>query len=113
MEIVIGEIRGDDVMVFAFQDVDCTGTERNITVEDDDFLNTEQERYHHDVLGTVHSHPNDTVEPSPLDKRSAKKDGEIIYGICAISKSPKGRRYVSWGFWDGATHKPLELVISE
>ena len=113
MEIVVGEIRGEDTVVLSFQAVDHIASEGEIAVDDEDFLNTEQERYRHDVLGTIHSHPNDTVEPSLRDKRSAKKDGEVIYGICAITRSPAGRRYVSWGFWDGKTHKQLELVISE
>lgn len=113
LEIALGKVEGEAVHIYAFEQIEHTATDRSIEMDDDAHPTQDQDEYEHTILGTVHSHPDDDFRPSLLDKRSAKKDGEIVYGICAIRKSTSGRRLVSWGFWSGATHHLLELVIAE
>ena|SRR6266404_3834671 len=63
------------------------------------------------LLGSIHTHPEGVCGPSEDDIEDAKKEKEIIYGICAIRKGPK-RRHVSYCFYD-TDSKQLELIVSE
>ena len=112
IEIILGKIRESDVYLYALEEFEHTATDRNIETDDDAHPAQDQDDYRHKILGTIHSHPEDDFRPSLLDKRTAKQDGEVIYGILAIRKKGS-RRFVSWGFWEGESHKQLELVISE
>ena len=112
LEQVVGRIVGSQVRVFAFQAIEHEATERDITLDDDVNPMTEgEEPRRFDILGTIHSHPMDTVEPSPLDWSSMKEDGELIMGVCSIRKTTR-RRFVSFAFFN--RHKnQLQLTISE
>ena len=112
MELVVGRVVERQVRVFAFQAIEHEATERDITLDDDVNPMTEGEdtpRY--DILGTIHSHPMDTVEPSPLDWSSMKEDGELIMGVCSIRKTTR-RRFVSFAFFN-RKREQLQLTISE
>jgi proteasome lid subunit RPN8/RPN11 len=62
------------------------------------------------LLGSIHTHSEEDCTPSKSDIESAKAEGEIFFGICAIRKTEK-RRFVSFGFFqpDG-THIQLSVV---
>lgn len=111
LEVVVGEVRGAKAKVFCFQDYEHTADRRNAYVDADAHHAEDQDDCPHKIIGTVHSHPNDIAKPSPCDRRSAKREGEQVFGICAIRKRNK-RRFVSWGFFnhDG---KPVELFVAE
>lgn len=58
------------------------------------------------LLGSIHSHPNcNDTAPSEWDYDEALKQGEKLFGIAQVIKSPKGRRKVVIRFWG-----PLEKV---
>ena len=63
------------------------------------------------LMGTIHTHPDDTNEPSETDFAESQATKEWVFGVCAINKV-NGRRYVSYAFFlpDG---KQLEFAISE
>jgi proteasome lid subunit RPN8/RPN11 len=112
LEQVVGRIVGGQVRVFAFQAIEHEATDRDITLDDDVNPMTEgEEPKRFDILGTIHSHPLDTVEPSPLDWRSMKEDGELVMGVCSIRKTPR-RRFVSFAFFNRQKTQ-LQLTISE
>lgn len=65
----------------------------------------------YDILGTIHTHPQDTIEPSELNWKTMKDDGELIIGICAIRKTAK-RRFVSFAFFN-RSQEHVQLTIAE
>ena len=83
-----------------------------MVVEEDMNPMTEgEEESRFDILGTIHSHPQDTIEPSELDWETMKTDGELVMGICSIRKTAK-RRFVSFAFF-GRNRQQLQLTIGE
>jgi len=65
------------------------------------------------LLGTIHSHPNVSCEPSDDDLESAAEPPcEQVFGILSLAKSPANRWLTSYGFYtpDG---KAVELVVSK
>ncbi len=112
LEQVVGRIVENQVRVFAFQAIEHEATRRDITLDDDVNPMTEgEDTRRYDILGTIHSHPMDTVEPSSLDWSSMKEDGELIMGVCSIRKTAK-RRFVSFAFFN-RKHEQMQLTISE
>ncbi|PWT80209.1 MAG: hypothetical protein C5B44_05740 [Acidobacteria bacterium] len=63
------------------------------------------------LMGTIHTHPDDTCEPSETDIEESIKAKEWFFGICAINKV-NNRRYVSFAFFL-PNGKTIELAISE
>ncbi len=112
LEQVVGRVSGEQVRVFAFQAIEHEATERDITLDDDVNPMTEgEDAKRFDILGTIHSHPMDTVEPSPLDWSSMKEDGELVMGVCSIRKTLK-RRFVSFAFFNRQKNQ-MQLTVSE
>lgn len=112
LEQVVGRVVEGQARVFAFQAIEHEATERDITLDDDVNPMTEgEDAKRYDILGTIHSHPMDTVEPSPLDWSSMKEDGEFVMGVCSIRKTAK-RRFVSFAFFN-RRHEQMQLTISE
>ncbi len=64
------------------------------------------------LLGTIHSHPNWTCDPSEVDLESAAEPpSEQVFGIVSLSKS--GNRWLtSYGFYT-AEGRSVELVVSK
>jgi proteasome lid subunit RPN8/RPN11 len=112
LEQVVGRVGEGQARVFAFQAIEHEATERDITLDDDVNPMTEgEDAKRFDILGTIHSHPMDTVEPSPLDWSSMKEDGEFVMGVCSIRRTLK-RRFVSFAFFN-RKREQMQLTISE
>ena len=112
LEQVVGRVVEGQARVFAFQAIEHEATERDITLDDDVNPMTEGEDHKRfDILGTIHSHPMDTVEPSRLDWSSMKEDGEFVMGVCSIRKTER-RRFVSFAFFN-RKREQMQLTISE
>jgi proteasome lid subunit RPN8/RPN11 len=112
LEQVVGRVAEGQVRVFAFQAIEHEATERDITLDDDVNPMTEgEDQRRYDILGTIHSHPMDTVEPSRLDWSSMKEDGEFVMGVCSIRKTAR-RRFVSFAFYN-RKREQMQLTISE
>jgi len=112
LEQVVGEMAGTQLRIFAFRDLDHKGSKRAVIMDDDVNPMTEgEDSIPYAILGTIHTHPQDTVEPSELDWQSMKDDGEFIMGVCAIRKTSR-RRFVSFAFFNrGREH--VQLTIAE
>jgi proteasome lid subunit RPN8/RPN11 len=112
LEQVVGKMAGTQARVFAFRDLDHKGERRAIVMDDDVNPMTEgEDSMPYTILGTIHTHPQDTVEPSELDWQSMKDDGELIMGICAIRRTTK-RRFVSFAFFN-REREHVQLTIAE
>ena len=111
-EQVVGRISGTQARIFAFRDLEHTARKGDIYTDEDMNPMTEgEDESRFDILGTIHSHPQDTVEPSALDWETMQKDGELVMGICAIRRTAK-RRFVSFAFFN-MSHAQLQLTVSE
>ena len=111
-EQVVGRIRGHQARIFAFRDLEHVANRRDVVVDDDMNPMTEgEDESSFEILGTIHSHPQDTIEPSKLDWETMDTDGELVMGICSIRKTTK-RRFVSFAFF-GSQRQQLQLTIGE
>jgi proteasome lid subunit RPN8/RPN11 len=111
-EQVVGRISGTQARIFAFRDLEHVANRRDVVVDEDMNPMTEgEDESRFDILGTIHSHPQDTIEPSELDWETMKTDGELVMGICSIRKTAK-RRFVSFAFF-GRNRQQLQLTIGE
>src|ERR1043165_6159763 len=112
LEQVVGKIVGTQARIFAFRDLEYQGSKRAVVMDDDVNPMTEgEDGMPYTILGTIHTHPQDTVEPSELDWTTMRDDGELIMGVCAIRKSAK-RRFVSFAFFN-RDREHVQLTIAE
>lgn len=112
LEQAVGKMVGSQARIFAFRDLESQGL-RNVVLMDDDVnpMTEGEEGLHYSILGTIHTHPQDTIEPSELDWQTMKEDGELIMGVCAIRKTAK-RRFVSFAFFN-RSRENVQLTIAE
>ena len=111
-EQVVGRISGTQARIYAFRDLEHTTSRGSVYIDSDMNPMTEgEDEPRFDILGTIHSHPQDTVEPSALDWETMQRDGELVMGVCAIRRTAK-RRFVTFAFYSG-TRAQLHLTISE
>ena len=112
LEQVVGKMVGGQARVFAFRDLEHQGERRAVVMDDDVNPMTEgDDMMPYSILGTIHTHPQDTVEPSELDWQSMKADGELIMGVCAIRRTTK-RRFVSFAFFN-REREHVQLTVAE
>lgn len=112
IEQLVGRIVGQQARIFAFRDLEYEATRSSVIMDDDANPMTEGgDEVRFEILGTIHTHPQDTVEPSEIDWESMREDNELLMGICAIRKTAK-RRFVSFAFF-GTGRNQLQLTISE
>lgn len=112
LEQVVGKMVGSQARVFAFRDLEHQGERRAVVMDDDVNPMTEgEDLVRYSILGTIHTHPQDTVEPSELDWQSMKADGELIMGVCAIRRTTK-RRFVSFAFFN-RDREHVQLTVAE
>src|SRR5512133_88420 len=112
IEQVVGKLVGTQIHIFAFRDLEHKGSKRAVVMDDDVNPMTEgEDGMPYTILGTIHTHPQDTVEPSELDWQSMKEDGELVMGVCAIRKNTK-RRFVSFAFFN-RQREHIQLTVAE
>ena len=112
LEQVVGKMVGTQARIFAFRDLEHQSLKSGVVMEDDVNPMTEGEgEMRYSILGTIHTHPQDTIEPSELDWQTMHDDGELIMGICAIRKTAK-RRFVSFAFFN-RSRDHVQLTIAE
>ncbi len=112
LEQVVGKIVGAQARIFAFRDLEHQASRSGVVMDDDVNPMTEgEEGMRFTILGTIHTHPQDTIEPSDLDWQSMRQDGELVMGVCAIRKTAK-RRFVSFAFFN-RNREHIQLTIAE
>ncbi len=112
LEQIVGTIAGTQARLFAFRDLEHQGLKTAVMMEDDVNPMTEgEDEMRFSILGTIHTHPQDTVEPSDLDWQTMRQDGELVMGICAIRRTAK-RRFVSFAFFN-RNREHIQLTIAE
>lgn len=112
IEQLVGRIVGPQARIFAFRELEYQATRSRVIMDEDANPMTEGgDEVQFEILGTIHTHPQDTVEPSELDWQSMNEDGEVVMGVCAIRKTEK-RRFVSFAFYRN-DRTQLQLTIAE
>ena len=112
LEQVVGKLVGTQARIYVFRDLEHQGQRDAVIMDDDVNPMTEgEDDLRFSILGTIHTHPQDTVEPSELDWQSMMQDKELIMGVCAIRKTAK-RRFVSFAFFN-RDREHVQLTIAE
>lgn len=112
LEQIIGRIIDGQARIYAFRELEHEATRFEVTIDEDLDPMTEGEgdtRY--DIMGTIHTHPQSTIEPSEIDWEAMKRDRELVMGICAIRKTTK-RRFVSFAFYN-RDREQLQFTVAE
>jgi proteasome lid subunit RPN8/RPN11 len=91
METLWGRIRGSDVEIVSFQNIEHTATKDAAYYDPGELAsqNEEAQESQLQVLGTIHSHPDGCTWPSEDDMKSALMGGEIVCGIVAIKNGAR------------------------
>ncbi len=112
LEQIVGRVVGAQVRIYAFRELEHEATKWEVVIDEDlDPMTEGEDTRRFDILGTIHTHPQATIEPSGLDWEAMKRDGEHVMGICAIRKTMK-RRFVSFAFYN-AEKTQLQFTIAE
>ena len=112
LEQIVGRIVGSQARIYAFHELEHEATRFEVVIDEDlDPMTEGADSRHYDILGTIHTHPQSSIEPSDIDWDAMKRDRELVMGICAIRKTTK-RRFVSFAFYN-TERTQLQLTISE
>ena len=112
LEQIIGRIVGSEARIYAFHELEHEATRFEVVIDEDmDPMTEGAGDSPYDVMGTIHTHPQSTIEPSDIDWDAMHRDRELVMGICAIRQTKK-RRFVSFAFYN-AKRQQLQLTIAE
>jgi len=112
LEQIVGRIVGPQLRIYAFRELEHEATKWEVVIDEDlDPMTEGENKRQFDILGTIHTHPQSSIEPSDIDWEAMKRDGEHLMGVCAIRKTTK-RRFVSFAFYN-RERAQLQLTISE
>jgi proteasome lid subunit RPN8/RPN11 len=112
IEQIVGKIVDHQLRIYAFRELEHQATRFEVVIEDDlDPMTEGEEELGYQILGTIHTHPQATIEPSEIDWEAMERDGELVMGICAIRQTPK-RRFVSFAFYN-RDKSQMQLTLSE
>jgi proteasome lid subunit RPN8/RPN11 len=112
LEQIVGKVVGSQVRIYAFRELEHEATRFEVVIDEDlDPMSEGEGDTPYDILGTIHTHPQSTIEPSDIDWNAMARDRELVMGVCAIRKTAK-RRFVSFAFYN-STKKLLQLTIAE
>jgi proteasome lid subunit RPN8/RPN11 len=101
-----------EARIYAFRDLEHQATRYEVTIDEDmDPMTEGDDEGRYRVLGTIHTHPLASIEPSEVDWDAMARDRELVMGICAIRQTAK-RRFVSFAFYN-SRQAQLQLTISE
>lgn len=94
METIWGKVKGGEVYIYAFHPIKHRGDSESIEYEPVDIEEQREEEAPLEkmiLLGTIHTHPDSSIEPSESDWETARVDGDMLIGICQIVIG-KGRK---------------------
>ncbi len=112
IEQIVGRIVDHQARIYAFRELEHQATRYEVVIDEDMDPMTEGEgESRYQILGTIHTHPQATIEPSDIDWEAMQRDGELVMGICAIRQTPK-RRFVSFAFYN-TRKEQVQLTIAE
>jgi proteasome lid subunit RPN8/RPN11 len=94
MESIFGRVDGQTVLILAFYPIEHKGTPEKCEY---DAASVDEQKDGEDCppkmkwLGTIHSHPDASAQPSEADWETGRIDGELISGIYQILPT-RGKR---------------------
>ncbi len=102
MASVWGRVVADEIHVCLLTHIAHLGTNGACFYDEEELKGHDEEAREVGLrwLGTIHSHPQDCAAPSVADVETAATDGELVLGICSITKAAGSkRRKVDVKFW--------------
>ncbi len=112
IEQIVGRIVDHEVRIYAFREFEHQATRYEVVIDEDmDPMTEGDEDKRYQILGTIHTHPQASIEPSDIDWEAMARDDELVMGICAIRKTAK-RRFVSFAFYS-RNKSLMQLTIGE
>jgi proteasome lid subunit RPN8/RPN11 len=112
IEQMVGRLVDHQARIYAFRELEHQATRYEVVIDEDmDPMTEGEDEGRYKILGTIHTHPQATIEPSDIDWEAMERDGELVMGICAIRKTAK-RRFVSFAFYN-TRREQMQLTIAE
>jgi proteasome lid subunit RPN8/RPN11 len=94
METIWGQVKGGEGYIYTFHPIQHKSDTESVEyepVEIEEQRNEEAPLEKMTLLGTIHTHPDGSLEPSQSDWVTARVDGDMLIGICQIVMS-NGRK---------------------
>ena len=94
METIWGRVKGGEAYIYAFHPIRHESDRESVWYDPAEIEEQRDEEAPLEkmvLLGTIHTHPDSSIEPTQSDWETARVDGDMIIGICQIVMS-KGRR---------------------
>ncbi|MGZ4787285.1 MAG: Mov34/MPN/PAD-1 family protein [Terriglobales bacterium] len=112
IEQIVGRMFDHQGRIYAFRELEHQATRYEVVIDEDmDPMTEGEDESRYQILGTIHTHPQATIQPSDIDWEAMARDGELVMGICAIRKRAK-RRFVSFAFYNSRKEQ-MQLTIAE
>ncbi len=87
LETIWGQVKGGEAYIYAFHPIKQKSDKEFVQYEPAEIEEQRDEEAPLEkmmFLGTIHSHPDASLEPSQSDWETARIDGDTIIGICQI-----------------------------
>ena len=94
METIWGRVKGGEAYIYAFHPIRHESDRESVRYEPAEIEEQRDEEAPLEkmvLLGTIHTHPDSSIEPTQSDWETARVDGDMLIGICQIVMS-KGRK---------------------
>jgi proteasome lid subunit RPN8/RPN11 len=94
METIWGQVKGGEGYIYTFHPIQHKSDTESVEyepVEIEEQRDEEAPLEKMTLLGTIHTHPDGSLEPSQSDWVTARVDGDVLIGICQIVMS-NGRK---------------------
>lgn len=112
IEQIVGRMVDHQCRIYAFRELEHEATRYEVVIDEDmDPMTEGEDEKQFQILGTIHTHPQSTIEPSDIDWEAMARDDELVMGICAIRRTSR-RRFVSFAFYN-ARKEQMQLTIAE
>ncbi len=112
IEQIVGRMVDHQCRIYAFRELEHEATRYEVVIDEDmDPMTEGEDEKRFQILGTIHTHPQSTIEPSDIDWEAMARDDELVMGICAIRRTSR-RRFVSFAFYN-ARKEQMQLTIAE
>ncbi len=111
METIWGRVKGGEAYIYAFHPIRHEGDRESVRYEPAEIEEQRDEEAPLEkmvLLGTIHTHPDSSIEPTQSDWETARIDGDMIIGICQIVMS-KGRKSSRIRFYSEPIDELVEI----
>lgn len=82
IEQIVGRMVDHQCRIYAFRELEHEATRYEVVIDEDmDPMTEGEDEKRFQILGTIHTHPQSTIEPSDIDWEAMARDDELVMGV--------------------------------